>query len=166
MSLRRLSHVLLVVMVAGFFVLVTLNNLVDYQSNWAFVQHVLAMDSLFPNSQLPDQRAITSPALQALAYWLIILFEGLTALVLLWAAWRLWQTRGAELQAYRKAKDLAVFGLALGAFLYGFGFLVVGGEWFAMWQSKIWNGQASAARFLIMIFGTLIFLALPEPDDS
>ena len=32
----------------------------------------------------------------------------------------------------------------MGHLLYIVGFLVVAGEWFAMWQSKIWNGQATA----------------------
>ena len=29
--------------------------------------------------------------------------------------------------------------------------LVIAGEWFAMWQSPTWNGQDSAARFLVLI---------------
>ncbi|MCP4228284.1 MAG: DUF2165 family protein, partial [Actinomycetia bacterium] len=43
----------------------------------------------------------------------------------------------------------------------GFGFLVVAGEWFAMWQSSQWNAQATAGMFTIVILGVTIFVAIP-----
>lgn len=65
--------------------------------------------------------------------------------------------------AFQAAKPLAFLGLTMGALLYGLGFIVIGGEWFAMWQSPTWNGQPAAARFLVLIgFVTLVLLA-PEP---
>jgi predicted small integral membrane protein len=36
--------------------------------------------------------------------------------------------------------------------------MVVGGEYFAMWQSKSWNGQEAAFRFYITLLGVLIFV--------
>jgi predicted small integral membrane protein len=50
----------------------------------------------------------------------------------------------------------------LGFLLYGLGFLVIGGEWFAMWQSEQWNGQDAAFRFLVTISAVLIILLLPD----
>jgi predicted small integral membrane protein len=41
--------------------------------------------------------------------------------------------------------------------------MVIGGEWFAMWQSQIWNGQAKAFEFIAMISAVLIILLLPDP---
>jgi predicted small integral membrane protein len=38
-------------------------------------------------------------------------------------------------------------------------FLVVGGEWFLMWQSKNWNGQDAAFRMFAIIGIALLFLA-------
>jgi len=38
------------------------------------------------------------------------------------------------------------------------GFMVVAGEWFAMWQSKSWNGQEAAFRFYMPILAVLIFV--------
>jgi predicted small integral membrane protein len=32
--------------------------------------------------------------------------------------------------------------------LWFFMFMVIAGEWFAMWQSKTWNGQAAALPLL------------------
>ena len=42
------------------------------------------------------------------------------------------------------------------------GFMVIGCEWFAMWQSARWNGQAAATRFLICIGVTLLLLVHEE----
>ena len=55
-------------------------------------------------------------------------------------------------------------GLALGLVLWFGGFLVVGGEWFQMWQSKTWNGQEAAYRFIVCIGLVLIFLN--QRDDE
>lgn len=35
--------------------------------------------------------------------------------------------------------------------------MVVGGEWFLMWQSHQWNGQEAAFKFYMAILGVLIF---------
>jgi predicted small integral membrane protein len=43
-------------------------------------------------------------------------------------------------------------------------FLSVGGEWFLMWQSKIWNGQDAAFRMFACNGIVLILLVLPDPD--
>ena len=59
---------------------------------------------------------------------------------------------------FNAGKDLAVAGLVLGLLLWFGGFLVVGGEWFQMWQSKTWNGQEAAFRFVACIGLVLIFL--------
>jgi predicted small integral membrane protein len=40
--------------------------------------------------------------------------------------------------------------------------LDVGGEWFQMWQSQIWNGQESAFRFIGSIGLILIILSLDD----
>ena len=43
-------------------------------------------------------------------------------------------------------------------------FLAVGGEWFAMWQSQVWNGQQPAFRILASILLVLIFVAQPDAE--
>lgn len=160
--LIRLCKTALVATVALFFLLVAFGNLTDYQSNWAFVQHVLAMDTIFPDSTL-TWRAITAGWAQELAYWLIIAWEIATGLILAWASLRLLRARH-EAARFNAARPLALAGLTLGLLLYGLGFIVIGGEWFAMWQSPTWNGQDSAARFLVLI--GLVFLALLQEEKE
>jgi len=36
--------------------------------------------------------------------------------------------------------------------------MVVGGEWFQMWQSQAWNGQEGAFRFYLTILAVLVFV--------
>jgi predicted small integral membrane protein len=163
MRVINLCKTALVVAVALFFTLVAFGNITDYGSNWQFVRHVLAMDTIFPDSDL-RWRAITNPTLQTVAYWLIIAWEALTAIVLWFGVVRLIPALSGP--GFAKAKETAVLGLSLGFGLYGIVFVAIGGEWFAMWQSKDWNGQQAAFEFIGMIGAVLIVLLLPEPAES
>lgn len=154
----------LVAVVALFFTIIAFDNIVDYNSNWLFVQHVLSMDTIFPDSTL-KWRAITSPTLQKLGYWAIIAWEALTALVLWIGAVRLARAAGSA-KAFAQAKAIATVGFTMGFLLYGVGFVIVGGEWFAMWQSQVWNGQQKAFEFIGMIGVVMIVLLIPEQREA
>ena len=65
---------------------------------------------------------------------------------------------------FNQAKALVVAGATLAFLVWFFGFMVVAGEWFAMWQSQTWNGQEAAFRFYTAVLGVLIFVALPDND--
>ena len=65
---------------------------------------------------------------------------------------------------FNRAKTFAILGLTLGLLLWQVGFMSIGGEWFGMWQSKEWNGVPSAFRFVVVILGVLIFVAMPDPE--
>ena len=75
----RIARIVMVGSLAVFALLVTWNNLADYDSNYQFVSHVLAMDTTFPGNGLL-QRQVTSPTLWQAAYAMIILGEGLCGL--------------------------------------------------------------------------------------
>ena len=153
----RLVKTAMVASCALFALLVAYDNLVDYGSNYTFVRHTLSMDTTFPDNALKG-RAITSPTLWAIAYWLIILAEAATGLMLAYGALRLGLALRAPAAVFAAAKPYVVIGVGLGFLLWFTGFAVVGGEWFAMWQSKEWNGVPSAFRFYITLLGVAIFL--------
>jgi predicted small integral membrane protein len=159
----RLSKIILCLCLAAFAFMVTFGNITDYGSNLTFVQHVLSMDTTFPGNRLM-YRAITNETLWNAAYWLIILGEGLTSLLFLIGVFHLWQARHATAMAFNKAKRFALIGATMGFLVWFFGFMVVGGEWFAMWQSPTWNGQETAFRFYVAIIGVLIYLNQPDAD--
>lgn len=133
----KYSKIVLVWSVALFATLVGFNNLTDYGSNYGFVFHVLKMDTTFPDNNLM-WRAIESPFIHHTAYILIISVEAIVALLCWVGGWRLLRAvKGAD--NFNEAKDIAILGLTLGMPLWFTGFITVGGEWFVMWQSKIWN---------------------------
>ena len=162
MSLR-LSKLSLVAATALFATLVVFNNLTDYGSNYQYVQHVLSMDTTFPGNN-GMWRSITSPVLHHAAYVFIIAVEGIIAVLLWTGVLRLWRSRG-DAAAFRRAKGAAVWGLTGGVLLWFGGFMAVGGEWFLMWQSEVWNGQDEAAMFATIFALTLIYLVQNEPDE-
>lgn len=138
---------------ALYMALVVFGNITDYETNHAFVQHVLAMDTTFgsPNT---TWRAITSPIAVTVVYVLIILWEAVTALALVagLVAW----LRGRE----EVARRLSSTGWVMQALLFGGGFIAIGGEWFAMWQSKDWNGLSAAFQnFVVAALGLILLHA-------
>ncbi|MFC7421117.1 DUF2165 family protein [Iodobacter arcticus] len=152
----RLSKIALVWAVAFFVSLVALNNLMDYQSNYRFVNHVLKMDTTFPDNSVM-WRSIESPVVHRAAYHLLIFIEWVVA-ILCWAGGFRLLMAIKDIAAFNKAKGLAIVGLTLGIILWFLGFIAIGGEWFLMWQSEIWNGQQSAFRVVMIIAFTLLYL--------
>jgi predicted small integral membrane protein len=161
----RITKVVMVVSLALFALLITFDNLTDYDTNYAFVRHVLSMDTTFPGNALLYRR-IRSPALWQAGYALIILGEGLSGIALAIAAIPLaWRLRSDSVR-FNHAKRLVIIGAALGFVVWFFGFMVVGGEWFSMWQSPTWNGQEAAFRFYMTILAVLIFVNQPDGELS
>ncbi|GAA0217129.1 DUF2165 domain-containing protein [Saccharothrix mutabilis subsp. mutabilis] len=137
--------------------LVVLGNVTDYGTNRAFVEHVFAMDTTFqsPNTMY---RAITNQTVVTIAYVLIIIWEAVTAVVLLagFVAW----LRGRTVVARR----LSSLGWVMQVLLFGGGFIVIGGEWFLMWQSKDWNGLTAAFQNFVVAAVGLILLHSSTKD--
>lgn len=141
--------------------LAAFGNVTDYDSNWTFVQHVLAMDTTFGSPALM-WRAVTDPALQTAAYLAIIAAE-IAGAALLWAGLlRLWRARAAAPEDFHAAKGLALLALTWCFSIWMVGFVAIGGEWFAMWQSDTWNGQDTATSFALLTGVVLLFTAMRE----
>ena len=162
--LSRLGKTLLTSTLALYFLLVAFNNIIDYRTNFQFVEHVLSMDSI-PADAHVQWRAIRSPQLHHLAYWTIILWELITGFVCALGAKRLFSALRSK-QEFDAAKTLAIAGLWLGLLLWSLGFITIGGEWFLMWESSVWNGEVPALRMFILNAFALLFLYLPDTATS
>jgi len=162
-QLLRLSKVILVGFFGLYVLLVAFGNTTDYNTNFAFVQHVLSMDTTFQGSRLM-YRAITTPAIHHGAYMLIIATEWLIAMAALYGASQMLRHLKSPSSKYNQAKKWAIISLLLGLALWFLGFQIIGGEWFAMWQSETWNGLAPASRLTTYIGICLLSLMLPESD--
>ncbi|MFJ4472868.1 DUF2165 domain-containing protein [Streptomyces sp. NPDC089424] len=140
--------------VALYLALVAFGNITDFGTNQDFVRHVLAMDTTFKDEDLM-WRAVTDTALQDAAYVAIIAWETVAALVLVAGTW-LW-ARGP----HPLARRVSTYGLLMVMALFGAGFLAIGGEWFAMWQSENWNGLDAATRIFLVSGVVLLVNHLP-----
>ena len=154
----------LVAINALYIFLVALGNITDYGTNYAFVQHVLSMDTTnfggTPGSDLdPDVmwRAITNPVVWNVAYIGLIIWESLAAIVLV-AAVVVWVRAFAMRGNYDLARTLSSIGLLMIIILFFGGFITVGGEWFQMWRSTAWNGLDPAFRNSVLAAITLVLI--------
>src|SRR5215204_3404809 len=163
MLIVRTSKSVMVAAVALWVSLVAIGNITDYGTNLAFVNHVLSMDTVFPDTTI-RYRAITSPVLHHAAYLLIIVAEVLAAILCWIGVVEMFRTIPAPV-AFARAKDFAVIGLTTCLLIWLVGFIAIGGEWFGMWMSTQWNGIESAFRYLVMTLGVLIFVALPDAEQ-
>jgi len=159
----RLSKIILLASIALFATLVAFGNVTDYRTNFAFVEHVLRMDTVFPDTSI-GWRAIHSPALHHVAYVLIIAAEAATAALCWIGAAAMWRARHAPAAAFNQSKKWGIFGLTLGFVLWQVGFMSIGGEWFGMWMSQTWNGVESAFRFFITIAVVLVWVGMEDGE--
>lgn len=159
----RLVKIAMVASTALFAGLVAVDNVIDYGTNHEFVRHTLSMDTTNPGNALMG-RAITNPTVWTLAYWAIIAAEAATGVLLALGAVRLAANLRAPAARFNAAKAYVVLGVGLGFLLWFTGFMVVGGEWFAMWQSKAWNGVQPAFRFCAILLLVLIFVNQPDGE--
>lgn len=160
---QRYAKILMTLALTAFAFLVTFNNITDYNSNFAFVKHVLSMDTTFPDNAAM-YRSISTPVLWHAGYWLIIVGESLTAGLLLLGAISMYKARHGTGARFNLSKKWTIAGATVGFLVWFFGFMVVGGEWFLMWQSETWNGQDAAFKFYMAILGVLIFVNQNDTD--
>lgn len=156
----RCAKAALLAAMGFFFTLVAFNNVTDFDSNYQFVRHVLAMDSTFPGNH-GMWRAISASWVHGLFYLSIIGWEILNAVLCWWSAVAMFGAR-KDAGAFARAKGLGVIAVTAGMLLWFVAFLCVGGEWFLMWQSRIWNGQEAAFRMFACEGILLLMLLLPE----
>ena len=163
MVVTRLSKTAFVAAMALFASLVAFGNITDYGSNFAFVQHVFLMDTIFPDATI-KYRAINSDFLHNAGYILIIAAETLTAVLCWIGAFVMLKNLKGTAVSFNRSKKLSILGLTLGFLVWQVGFMSVGGEWFGMWMSKQWNGVPDAFRFFITIIAVLIYVVMPDSE--
>lgn len=154
---------------ALYILLVAVGNITDYGTNFAFVQHVLSMDTTnfgaTPGADLDQDvmwRSITDPTVWNIAYIGVIVWESLAAVVLVVAAvaWlRAFVTGGT----FDQARALSSIGLVMIIVLFFGGFIAAGGEWFQMWRSTAWNGLEPAFRNSVLAALTLVLIHSTGP---
>ena len=163
MLITRLAKILISLSLALFCLLVAFDNITDPASNYEFVTHVMSMDTTFPGNTLM-YRSVTSPLAWQITYALIIATQLVCGGLFLAGAIGMWRARTAAAADFQQAKTFAIAGALLAFLLWFFVFMVIAGEWFAMWQSKDWNAQQSSFRFYITVLAALVFFSMPDGE--
>lgn len=163
--ITRTAKLLLLAGVALFYSLVVFNNLTDFSSNYQFVRHVLLMDTTFPGNH-GMWRAFTSTTADSSFYFAIIAWEIITAILLWWGCIILLRAMRKSAPAFEAAKRVPVIALTLSLLMWLTAFISVGGEWFLMWQSHVWNGEQTAFRDFTIVGIVFLFLLRPETDTQ
>jgi predicted small integral membrane protein len=162
--LLRLGKTISVASIALMSLLVVFGNVTDYFTNFLIVEHVLRMDTTFPESHI-HYRSINSTFLFHVGYILIIVMEAMMAFCCIKGTWLLFKNLQSDAALFHASKNWAVAGIIIGIVIWFLGFEVVGGEWFAMWQSRTWNGLASAERIVSFLVLILILMHLKEEEE-
>jgi predicted small integral membrane protein len=163
--ITRAAKTLLVAGIALFYTLVIFNNTTDFDSNYQFVRHVLMMDTTFPGNN-GMWRAMTAPGFHLAFYISIIAWEYVTCFFLWWGVVRLVKALRQPAAKFNAAKKMPVVALTLSMMMWLVAFLAVGGEWFLMWQSHMWNGQEAAFRMFAVVGIVMLILLQPETEGQ
>ena len=154
---------------ALYILLVAIGNITDFDTNFEFVKHVLAMDTTnfggAPGEGLDADvmwRAIASPGVHLVAYLLLIVWESVSAVVLLAASARWIGARNDR--SFDTPRRLSTVGFLMIVILFFGGFITIGGEWFQMWRSTAWNGLDPAFRNAVLALFGLVLVHLPSPQ--
>ncbi len=159
----RVSKIFLTGSVGLLAFLIGLDNIFDYETNFAAVRHILSMDTIPLGTPLA-WRSIQNGVAHHLTYAIIIATELCAGALCLAGAVRLARTRGSGAREFNNAKNLAILGLTVALALYFVGFMIVGGEWFQMWRSEGWNMQEPAFRFVGTVGVVLLFVSQADAD--
>jgi len=83
-----------------------------------------------------------------------------------WAGVRLLKSYREDRTQFAAALDVAVIALTTSLLMWLVEFLDVGGEWFLMWQSKMWNGQEEAFRMFSIVGVVFLIVVQREPTPD
>lgn len=160
-NVQRKSKALLASFVGVFALLVGIQNILDWNTNYQFVQNVLQMNAMQPWWSGQDAlgwRAISSPVVHTVAYLIIIVAEIATGGLALMGAKKMFSD---DIETFKSGKAHYLAGATIGLALWFFGFCVIASEWFVMWASE-WNAQDTAFFFSIFLLGTMIYVSQSE----
>ena len=161
--LFRIAKTIAVTAIALMSLLIVFGNTTDYFTNYNFVEHVMKMDTIFPGSRL-YYRHIGNPFLYHAGYIVLIAVEAVMAFCCIKGSWMLFENLKSNAASFHAAKNWAVAGITIGITIWFLGFEVIGGEWFGMWQSQVWNGLGAAERIVSFLVLILILLHFKEEE--
>lgn len=133
--LFRYFKIVLVAFVAFHGIHWGLVNFYLWQPNYTEIAPVLGLEGTWgwPGNGL---RAVTNPVLLSIIIAVIFLSELTVGLLCALGVKNMWQNRNASDSDFQYAKKYAAAGCAMALVVWFGFFIIVGGDWFLMWQSE------------------------------
>lgn len=158
----RLLKVVLTLFAALFCLMYAFQNLVNLQAAYGFVALMTGMTdhAAYPNHFGP---AVTSPFLNWVMLWIIIVLEIAAGLLAAKGAFDLWRARNSTADEFESAKTFAVLGTGLAVVVWFGIFSAVGGAYFQMWQTEAGYNALENAFWFSAQHG-LVLLIVNQPD--
>lgn len=110
-------------------------NFYLWQANYNEIAPVLGLDGTWgwPGNEL---RAVTNPILLSIIIATLFLSELAVGLLCAIGIKNMWINRNASGTVFHNSKNYAAAGCAMGLVVWFGLFLIIGGDWFLMWQSE------------------------------
>lgn len=141
-----------------------IQNVVNLQAGYSFVALMTSMDG---HAAYPETFgfAITSPWINWLILWTIILTEFTAGLIAGKGTFDMWRARARNAIDFKAAKQMGILGSGLGVFIWFGYFTVIGGAFFQMWQTEAGSQPLRDAFQYVMMCG-LVMLYLSIDEDQ
>ncbi|MCC7121069.1 MAG: DUF2165 domain-containing protein [Gammaproteobacteria bacterium] len=159
----KIIKALMVAAMALFLTITTIDNLTMPDVGLGAVGTAMGMETTFKHPAAM-WRAMPAKLPTMAVFAAIVVFEAVAAIICWAGAVRMWRAR-ADARAFKDATAMANLGLAATALLYFGAFLVVGTEWFLMWQSQQLSVALEVA-FRMFTASVLIMLYIAMVDDG
>ncbi|MDA3005855.1 MAG: DUF2165 domain-containing protein [Actinomycetota bacterium] len=171
----RIVAALVVLMAAAYYLVVAFDNITNPTnptgSNWPFVEGVLSGEGTPPDNGF-EWRFIDATWFQVLAYIGIIAGETIAGILLL-AGGILGLRRSRTAAGWEPGQRWTLIGGAVGLMVFFLGFIVVGGNWFVMYENSKWNGLEPAFQntvttllAMLLVAGAAIGSRLADRDPA
>ncbi len=160
----RILKIALVASVALWGALGALGDILDWTGTTGAVAAVTSMSTFAGGAD--KWQATTNPAVILAGAVFIVMFKTTTALLCAAGAWRMWRTRGGDVETFGRAKTLALCGCAVAVLCLFGGWTVVGETWFEFWRSDALRDTAGGGAFRYGGFIALIALMVGARDGE
>jgi len=158
------AKIALIVMVAVWAFSGALQNLIDWSGTIEAVIVTMSMATIEGGET--SWKATSNPVLAWTGALFILLSKVLAAVFCGSGAIKMWVEHSNDIDAFNKAKNIALTGCCIAIIMLFGGFIVVAEGWFELWQSDALRAPVieSAFRYACMI--SLIALIVATPDTK
>lgn len=147
--------------VALFITIIAIHNMIDYQVNYDYLTQIMSMEHTFKSKVM--SHAITNPVLCHLALTMIIIWEVMASGILWFGAIKSFRNLN-DSSNFEASKQLATIGLLFLLLMFGFIFYAIGGQYFASWQSQVYNSVHAANKYFPFVGIITILWMMPERE--